>query len=53
MLAEGSARSFKAQVPMVGGRGITLEVLRTQGPVNPVVCFINTPKNIINFVDPM
>src|SRR4051794_15886096 len=25
MLAEGSARSFKAQVPMVTGRGITLK----------------------------
>src|SRR3954471_9787610 len=31
MLAEGSARSFKAQVPMESGRGITLEVLRTEG----------------------
>jgi hypothetical protein len=31
MIAEGSARSFKAQVPMGGGRGITLEVLRTEG----------------------
>jgi hypothetical protein len=28
MLAEGSARSFKAQVPMESGRGITLEVLQ-------------------------
>jgi hypothetical protein len=31
MVAEGSARSFQAQVPRVGGRGITLEVLRTEG----------------------
>src|SRR4051812_22213817 len=31
MLAEGSARSFKAQIPRVEGRGITLEVLRTEG----------------------
>jgi hypothetical protein len=53
MFAKGSARSFQAQVPRVGGRGITLEMSRTQGPVNPVVCFMNIPKNIINFVDPM
>ncbi len=53
MIAEGSARSFQAQVPRVGGRGITLEISRTQGPVNPVVCFIHIRKNIINFVDPM
>src|SRR3954470_14966824 len=32
MVADGSARSFKAQVPMVKGRGISLEVLRTEGP---------------------
>jgi hypothetical protein len=31
MLAEGSARSFKAQVPMESGQGITLEVLRSEG----------------------
>ncbi len=31
MLADGSARSFKAQVPMVSGQGISLEVLRTEG----------------------
>src|SRR4051812_15456824 len=31
MLAEGSARSFQAQVPRVAGRGITLEVLRSEG----------------------
>jgi hypothetical protein len=53
MIAEGSARSFQAQVPRVGGRGITLEISRTQGPVNPVVSFMNTPQNIINFVDPV
>ena len=31
MLAEGSARSFQAQVPMELGREITLDVLRTEG----------------------
>jgi hypothetical protein len=44
---------FKAQVPRAGGRGITLEVLRTQGPVNPEVSLIKIPENITNFVDPM
>jgi hypothetical protein len=53
MFADGSARSFKAQVPMAGGRGITLEMSRTQGPFNPEVYLIHIPENIINFVVPM
>jgi hypothetical protein len=53
MLADGSAREPKAQVPMAGGRGITLEILRAQGPFNPEVSLMHIPESIINFVDPM
>jgi hypothetical protein len=53
MAAEGSARSFQAQVPRVGGRGITLKFRGHKFPEDPKVSLIQIPKNIINFVDPM
>ena len=53
MFADGSGREPKAQVPMVGGRGITLEFCGPKVLILPVFGLINRSQNIINFSDPM